>query len=200
MARELYLLTARKVAITAAGRYADGGNLYLSVSPSGTKSWVFMYRWYGKQKEIGIGPARDITLARAREIAAGHRAKLAEGHEPDRKRAARQAGATFGEIADEVMEARQPQWRSEMHAQQWKRSLEVDCKTLRDRPVAAIDTDTVLSVLKPLWSSTPKEPHNQSGSRSQDASSYVAVRSLSLYPDSSISRVWISSWMSSKGV
>jgi hypothetical protein len=49
MARQLNRLTARQVAtITEPGRHADGGNLYLDVSPTGTKSWTFMFRWYGR--------------------------------------------------------------------------------------------------------------------------------------------------------
>ncbi len=33
-------LTARKVEIAKAGKYSDGGNLYLIVSPSGSRKWV----------------------------------------------------------------------------------------------------------------------------------------------------------------
>ena len=31
-----------------------------------------------------------------------------------------------------------------MHAAQWRRSLEVDCASMRDAPVAAVDTVMVL--------------------------------------------------------
>ena len=42
------------------GRHADGGGLYLSISPNGGRRWVFLYRWHGKPTEIGFGSARDV--------------------------------------------------------------------------------------------------------------------------------------------
>ena len=82
MARKINRLNARAVAtITKHGRHADGGGLYLSISPNGGRRWVFLYRWHGKPTEIGFGSARDVTLARARELASQARAKLAERHQ-----------------------------------------------------------------------------------------------------------------------
>jgi hypothetical protein len=53
MAREVNRLNARAVvAINEHGRHADGGGLYLSVSPNGGRRWVFLYRWHGKPTEI----------------------------------------------------------------------------------------------------------------------------------------------------
>jgi hypothetical protein len=76
-------LTLRDVAkVTARGRHADGGNLYLKVSESGTKSWTFFYRVAGKQREMGLGSTRDISLAEAREMAAKFRSMLANGIDP----------------------------------------------------------------------------------------------------------------------
>ena len=77
--------------ITKHGRHADGGGLYLSISPNGGRRWVFLFRWHGKPTEIGFGSARDVTLARARELARQARAKLAEGINP--KDARRPSGA-----------------------------------------------------------------------------------------------------------
>src|ERR1700732_3643804 len=83
MARKINRLNARVVAtITKHGRHADGGSLYLSISPNGGRRWVFLYRWHGKPTEIGFGSARDVTLARARELAVQARAKLAEAAHP----------------------------------------------------------------------------------------------------------------------
>ena len=69
MARKINRLNARAVAtITKHGRHADGGGLYLSISPNGGRRWVFLFRWHSKPTEIGFGSARDVTLARAREL------------------------------------------------------------------------------------------------------------------------------------
>jgi hypothetical protein len=108
MARKINRLNARAVAtITKYGRHADGGGLYLSISPNGGRRWVFLFRWHGKPTEIGFGSARDVTLARARELASQARARLAEGiNRKDVRRAT--TGATFGECADRVIEAMRP--------------------------------------------------------------------------------------------
>ena len=44
--------------IKKVGWHGDGHNLWLQVSPVGTKSWVFRYTRGGKQKVIGLGPVR----------------------------------------------------------------------------------------------------------------------------------------------
>ena len=102
MARKINRLNARAVAtITEHGRHADGGGLYLSISPNGGRRWVFLYRWHGKPTEIGFGSARDVTLARARELAGQARANLAEryqskGRQEALQKALRSANAPTG--------------------------------------------------------------------------------------------------------
>jgi integrase len=156
MARKINRLNARAVAtLTKYGRHADGGGLYLSISPNGGRRWVFLFRWHGKPTEIGLGSARDVTLARAREIASQGRAKLAEGINPkDVKRPVQ--GATFGECADRLIEAMRPSWRNLKHAAQWEMTLRVHAAPLRPLPVDKITTEDVLSVLKPLWKEKPE--------------------------------------------
>jgi integrase len=151
MARKINRLNARAVAtITKRGRHADGGGLYLSISPNGGRRWVFLYRWHGKPTEIGFGSARDVTLARARELAGQARTNLAARINPKDVRRPSE-DATFGECADRVIEAMRPSWRSRRHAAQWVMTLREYAAPLRRLPVDKITTDDVLSVLKPLW-------------------------------------------------
>jgi len=151
MPRSINRLNAKGVEyLKTPGRHADGGNLYLSVNPTGARSWVFIFRWEGKQRELGLGSARDVTLGRARELAAAARAKLAEGIAPTNpKRPSR--GVTFGEVADKLVEAMKPSWRSDAHARQWDLTLGEYAAPLRRLPVDAVTTEDVLSVLRPLW-------------------------------------------------
>src|SRR5690349_13519702 len=124
MARTINRLNARMVqTITKCGRHADGGGLYLSISPNGGKRWVFLYRWRGKLTEIGLGSARDVSLAHARERAVEARDQLAEGSNPKHSKKDVE-GATFGECADALIEAMRPPWRNSKHAAQWKMTLE----------------------------------------------------------------------------
>src|SRR5437660_6255069 len=105
MARKIKRLNARAVAtITEHGRHADGGGLYLSISPNGGRRWVFLYRWRGKPSEIGFGSARDVTLARARELARQARGNLAESINPKDARKPAECDM-YGERADRVIEA-----------------------------------------------------------------------------------------------
>jgi integrase len=156
MARKINRLNARTVTtITKHGRHADGGGLYLSISPNGGRRWVFLFRWHGKPTEIGFGSARDVTLARARELGARARAKLAEGINPKDLRRPPE-GVTFGECADRLIEAMRPSWRNGKHAAQWEMTLRDYAAPLRHLPVDKITTDDVLSVLKPLWNEKPE--------------------------------------------
>jgi integrase len=141
--------------ITKRGRHADGGGLYLSISPNGGRRWVFLYRWHGKRTEMGLGSARVVTLARARELASQARAKLADNINPLVVRRPSE-GSTFGECADRYIEAKRPSWRSAKHGAQWEMTLRVYAAPLHHLPVNAITTDDVLSVLKPFWDSTPE--------------------------------------------
>ena len=66
-------MTVRTVeAARSPGRISDGGNLYLNISKSNSKSWVFIYRNRATSKltELGLGSVNDVTLAHAREQAA----------------------------------------------------------------------------------------------------------------------------------
>jgi Arm DNA-binding domain len=119
MARQINRLNARKVATEKnCGRHADGGGLYLSISPNGGRRWVFLYRWHGKPTEVGLGSARDVTLASARELAAAARTKLAARVNPKDVRKPTK-GATFGECADRLIESMQQAWRNIKHRAQW---------------------------------------------------------------------------------
>jgi len=156
MARKINRLNARAVAtIIKHGRHADGGGLYLSISPNGGRRWVFLFRWHGKPTEIGFGSARDVTLARARELAGQARAKLTESINPKDVRKPLK-GITFGECADRVIEAMRPSWRNGKHAAQWEMTLRDYAAPIRRLPADKISTDDVLSVLKPLWNEKPE--------------------------------------------
>ncbi len=55
MALKTNRLTARGVeTIKAKGLHADGDGLYLQVSPTGAKSWIYRYKVDGSVKTIGL--------------------------------------------------------------------------------------------------------------------------------------------------
>lgn len=172
--RTLNKLSARSVTTLGPGQHGDGGNLHLRVSPTGARSWIFIYRAAGTQRQMGLGSTVSVSLARARELAAAARAQLAAGVDPQnaRDQAAREAAQqaleakrtpTFGEAADRLIESMEAVWRNEKHRQQWRMTLgrardaegaltgEGYCLALASKPVNEVTTEDVLDVLRPIW-------------------------------------------------
>jgi len=66
MAVNLNKLTALGVArLGKSGYYGDGGGLWLQVSNTGSKSWIFRFRFDGKRHEMGLGELTSVGLADA---------------------------------------------------------------------------------------------------------------------------------------
>ena len=144
-------LTARKIETTKPGKYSDGGNLYLIVSPTGARKWVLRFTWRGKAREMGLGTPATVSLADARERAANARRMIGQGLDPINERKRTGGVPTFGEMADQVREALSVGFRNEKHRAQWKATLATYAAPLSDKPIDAILTDDVLAVLKPIW-------------------------------------------------
>ena len=49
------------------GNYADGGGLYLQVTKSGAKSWIYKFMLNGRAREMGLGPLHTVSLPVARD-------------------------------------------------------------------------------------------------------------------------------------
>ena len=150
-------LTARTVAgLIKPGRHGDGQGLYLSISHNGGRRWVWLYRWDGRTRELGLGSARTVTLAKARELAANARHVLAQGRDPiTEKRKVVATTPTFGELADQIVSSLESGWRNEKHRKQWRMTLTRYAAPLRDKPVDTITVEHVLGVLMPLWTTRP---------------------------------------------
>ena len=152
-------------------RFPDGGNLYLQVAAGGSKSWLFRYTLHGKPREMGLGavgePPAGVPLAEARKRAAAARAMLDEGRDPIAEREAQRektkrdtaeaTARTFEAAARALVETKRAGWRSAKHAAQWLATLEQHAfPTIGKKAVAAIGTDDVLAVLRPVWDRTPE--------------------------------------------
>lgn len=157
MGLKINRLTARRVATVAEhGYHADGGGLYLQVTASGAKSWVFRYRFEGKRPEMGLGPLHVVGLADARAAADAARKLVQAGQDPLAGRRAAAAAMssipTFWEAAVAYIAERQAGWTNPKHAGQWTSTLETYAKpVLGDLRVDRIETDHVLAVLRPIW-------------------------------------------------
>jgi integrase len=159
--RQINRLSARTVeTLSKLGRHADGGGLYLSISGEGRRRWVFMYVRNGKQREAGLGSAGKggVSLKAVREKAAEGRVLLMAGLDPLAvwNKPHTQQGPAFGKAAEDYLAAHEGVFRNAKHKAQWRMTLTRYCEPLRNTPVDAIDTELVLSVLKPLWARAPE--------------------------------------------
>lgn len=152
-------LTARKLATLPDGVHGDGGNLWITIRGE-TRAWTFRYTSPAsrKRREMGLGPARDISLADARQIAADARRLLLSGIDPidDREnRRNRSSDRTFEQVAETYITEQAPGWRDPRAVPIWHSSLSRHVyPAIGSRPIQSLGTDDMLSVLRPLWSST----------------------------------------------
>lgn len=142
------------------GRYKDERNLFLQITPSGARSWLFRYEIHGRERAMGLGPCADFSLAEARERARLARQQLRDGidplavaHEARAKAAAAAAKVvTFRQAADGYYEVHKKEWTSKKHREQFhSRMSEYVFPTLGALPVQAIDKALVLQAIKPIW-------------------------------------------------
>jgi len=90
MARAIRRLSAVAIRNAKPGLHPDGGNLYLQVSDSGAKSWLFRYGASGRERWMGLGSLITVSLAEAREEALQCRSQRLKGVDPiEARRAAR---------------------------------------------------------------------------------------------------------------
>lgn len=142
------------------GYYGDGGGLYLQVSKTSTKSWIFRYVRAGKERQMGLGPLHTVSLAQAREEARKYRSMLLAGEDPLESRRARQLEETleraktitFDFCAKAYIDAHRGSWKNAKHAAQWESTMATYASPVIGKlPVASIDTALVVKVLQPIW-------------------------------------------------
>jgi hypothetical protein len=147
------------------GRHPVGCNLYLRISPSGSRSWVFRYMAKGSEHEMGLGPVDLVSLAEARLRTLELRKARLHGVDPlEAKRLAAKTaaapaakGLTFEACAAAYIDSHSAGWKNPKHAVQWTTTLEQYAYPgLGKLPVQDIDTSLVMNVLQPIWTRIPE--------------------------------------------
>jgi integrase len=187
MARVTHRLTAIGVAnLKAKGLYPDGAGLYLRITSSGTKSWLFRFSRDGATRDMGLGPIATVSLARARELAAEARRERLDGADPIETRRTRRAsqslaearGTTFRSCAEQLIASQEAGWRNTKHRRQWQSTLSTYVfPVLGDLPVGAIDTTLIMKVLAPFWTVKPQTASRVRG-RIEAVLDWATVRGL----------------------
>ncbi|OQW50620.1 MAG: hypothetical protein A4S09_02160 [Proteobacteria bacterium SG_bin7] len=158
--RQLSCLTAIEIkSLKKPGLYADGGGLYVQVSNSGTKS--FLFRYYSpilkRRRKIGLGSTISVSLIEAREKAAIHRKAIDADKDPIIERdndSTLEKNKTFKQCALEFIESQKSDWKNAKHCSQWYSTLETYAyPVVGEILVRYITKEHVLKILDPIWNS-----------------------------------------------
>jgi integrase len=161
MTRSLHKLTAAKVAAlikdNKQGRHGDGGGLYLQIDGN-SAAWLFRYIRHGRERQAGLGPARDVTLAQARDKAQAHRSTLARDDDPQMARLRdKLSTVTFAQAAEQFLVNYRRGLKNEKHRSQLSTRFETYAYPKLGRlPVNRITLEHVLAALEPVWYKKPE--------------------------------------------
>jgi integrase len=157
------ILTAKNFrrCLTTPGRYRDTlgevKGLLLVVLNERNASWQLRYERNGRERWMGLGPARLIGVREARIRARAMRLQILDGIDPlDSKRATKAAAVaaalktlTFEAAATAYNEEHEGKWKNVRHAAQFLTSLrEYAFPVFGSLPCSEVDTALVLKVLE----------------------------------------------------
>src|SRR5262249_19041622 len=174
MAKSINRLTTTAVRTAGEGWHHDGNGLYLQCTESAAggvnRNWVFRYAYEGRERRMGLGKFRgnddedDVSLAKARELADKARALRKQGVDPihardeEAKRAktekeeqarAAATAVTFRQAFEKFFADKTKSLSNDRHISQWRSTLTTHARAILDRPVAEIEPDEILTVLRP---------------------------------------------------
>jgi integrase len=163
-------LTVKAIEKLPQGRYRDreSRGLYLQVTPSDTKSWIFRFELNHKERFMGLGAYPDFSLKQARERATAARQLLTDGIDPiDARDAGMKAHAeqarktagipTFKEAAERYFKVHGAKWRNYKHRKQFLSTLEAYAyPKLGKLHVNEITTEDLRLAVEPIWQKIPE--------------------------------------------
>jgi integrase len=168
MGTKIKQLTERGVAAAKEpGYFSDGAGLYLQISKTGSKSWLFKFTLHGKSREMGLGSTLVVGLKAARDAAADARKLVQAGIDPiedkrrkaaeeqqalEAKKAAKQADKlTLDRALRDYVQAHEREWTPD-HAHDWRGSvISFISEKTRARPIASIVKSDIVDELGHAW-------------------------------------------------
>lgn len=157
MSRKLNKLNALAVKNSPAGKYSDGGGLWLNKREDGGAQWVLRVTVHGRRREMGLGALAAVSLKEAREAADRYRAMVRENIDPikERERIKRESLRNLHflkDIALDAFESRKASLREDGKAGRWFSPLAIHVlPKLGNMPVSDIDQKDIRDVLLPIW-------------------------------------------------
>lgn len=138
----------------------DGGGLWINVTNTGAKSWVFRFDIDKKRYHMGLGSIITVSLPEARATALNYRKLLLEKINPLTQRQQTviqtkietESRKTFAECAYQYIEDNRAGWKNVKHANQWTTTLKTYAfPHIGHISVADITTKMIVDLLRPIW-------------------------------------------------
>ena len=137
-------------------KHADGGGLFVMMTPNGSRLWRLSYRFGGKQKTLALGSYPAVSLADARLQRDHAKALLARQVDPsvqgklEKIRLADDRSNTFGAIANELLAKNEREGLAvaTLRKKRWLIGMAYD--DLGERPIREISAAEVLTVLRKI--------------------------------------------------
>lgn len=157
MTRALHKLTAATAKAKPAGKYSDGGGLWLYKRENGGAQWVLRYTIFSRRHEMGLGRFPDVSLKEARDEATKWRTVVRQGKDAikERERQRREAERNMHllcDIAKDAFESRKAELKGDGKAGRWFTPLQLHVLPKLGRmPVSQIDQRDIRDALAPIW-------------------------------------------------
>jgi integrase len=150
-------LSVKKVdAIVKRGLHSDGGGLFLQVSRTGHRSWVYRYHLHGKRRTMGLGGFPKVSLKQARELR-DDAMKLRDGRiDPIVARGSMRQVAdsrlSVMQALEEYIAVMEKEWKTARYPEQIRARLDSYVKPIIGHlPIADIQLAEIEQVLVPIW-------------------------------------------------
>lgn len=145
--------------LKSAGRYTDAlvKGLQLWVKPNNRKYWIFRFSHHKRSHDLSLGVFPALSIAQARIEAQKVRDQLEMDINPalvrKPEKLPKQDKVLFKEFALDCLEKKKPEWSNQKHAAQWLYTLEEFAfPVIGKKELDEIDTDDILAILEPIWS------------------------------------------------
>ena len=157
MTRALNKLSAQTVKTADAGKYSDGGGLWVFKADEASGKWVLRVHVHGRRREMGLGGYPSVSLKEARVEAEKWRSIVRKGQDPIKLREKQNRDAArnihrLSDIALDAFESRKAELKGDGKAGRWFSPLELHVlPKLGKVPVSDIDQRDIRDTLAPIW-------------------------------------------------
>ena len=157
MAYSTNKLSVKRIRSLQEGAHGDGGGLWLRKSANGKASWIYRYRLYGKQRQMGLGSYPTVSLAKARKDRDQWAEIVERGLDPqlERDRASNDIKAqmvTLDDVAASAFEARKAELKEDGRAGRWFSPLKLHVlPKIGSLPATHITQTHIKDAVGPIW-------------------------------------------------